>query len=608
MVVIWTGHDVSDDDIDRFVASLALRAPDPAVGVDLDIARAFGSNERSPLPSSDGNLLLSILTDVIATVDGHDLIAPSRSPRSARSPASRSPADWMTVPAGLTGSAAGNGSAMQPGRALVSGPSGYVGGRLVPHLLAAGWDVTAMARSPQRLRDVPWAADVRIVEADVCKPETLARAMEGADVAFYLVHSIGEGGSFEDADREAATNFARAAAAAGVRRIVYLGGLIPAEDDMSPHLRSRAEVGDIFLDGPVDAIVLRAGVVLGSGSASFEMLRYLTERLPVMVVPKWVRSKVQPIAIGDVLHYLVGAAAIAEPLNRAFDIGGPDVLTYERMMREYADVAGLNRRLMLSVPVLSTRLSSLWVGLVTPVPSGLARPLVESLRSTVVCTEHDIARYIPDPPEGPTPFRLAVSQALEQIRDADVATHWSNASVRGAPSDPLPSDPDWAGGDLYVDERSTVVDAAPAQLWRVIEGIGGANGWHSWPLGWTVRGALDRLVGGPGLRRGRRSSTELRLGDAVDWWRVEEIVDGELLRLRAEMRLPGRAWLDLGVSSDDSGATVFRQRAVFAPKGLWGRLYWWSVFPFHGIVFGGMQRNIARAAAAEQGQATTRVT
>jgi uncharacterized protein YbjT (DUF2867 family) len=483
---------------------------------------------------------------------------------------------------------------------LVVGATGYVGGRLVPALLERGWKVSVTVRTANRLRDASWTGDVDVHIADVTRPETLAAPMNGVDVAFYLVHSIGPDG-FEDVDRAAAQNFAAAAERHGVARIVYLGGLAPSDEQLSPHLRSRAEVGEILLSSAVPTIVLRAAVVLGSGSASFEMLRHLTERLPLMIVPRWVDTLVQPIAIADVVHYLVNVAATPHQLNRAFDIGGPDVMTYEAMMRGYADVAGLRNRRMLKLPLLSTRLSSLWVGLVTPVPSDLARPLVESLRNTVVCNEHDIASFVPDPPGGLTPFRVAVAEALRQARDADVATHWSNASIRGAPSDPMPTDPAWARGDLYVDERSTAVDASRAQLWRVIERIGGKQGWHSWPLAWTLRGVLDRLVGGPGLRRGRRSQHELRLGDAVDWWRVEEVIPGELLRLRAEMRLPGRAWLDLGIDSDEQGRTVFRQRALFAPRGLWGRIYWWSLYPFHGLIFGAMQRNIARAAQAALG-------
>ena len=485
---------------------------------------------------------------------------------------------------------------MLRGRALVTGASGYIGGRLVPPLLEAGWTVRAMARTATRLRDAPWAGDVELVVADVTDRAGLSRALQDVDVAYYLVHSIGGQPEFEEQDRVAATTFAECAKAAGVRRIVYLGGLTPEGEELSPHLRSREEVGRILLASGVPTAVLQAAVVIGSGSASFEMLRHLTERLPVMVVPKWVDTKIQPIAIRDVLRYLVGAADLPADVNRELDIGGPDVLTYGDMMRRYARVARLPRRRMLKVPVLSPALSSHWVGLVTPVPGGLARPLVESLRNTVVCREHDIARYVPDPPGGLIGFDEAVRLALVRIRDADVATHWSNASVAGVPSDPLPTDPDWAQGTLYVDERSRRVNAPSAVLWNVIEGIGGTSGWYSWPLAWRVRGTIDRLWGGPGLRRGRRDPHDLQLGDAVDFWRVEEIVDGELLRLRAEMKVPGRAWLDLGIVHDDERGTLFHQRAVFAPKGLLGRAYWWSVWPFHGLVFGGMQRNIARYA------------
>jgi uncharacterized protein YbjT (DUF2867 family) len=488
------------------------------------------------------------------------------------------------------------------GRALVTGASGYIGGRLVPELLRAGWTVRAMARTPTRLRDAPWAGDVEVAVADVTDAEALAGALADVDVAYYLVHSIGGKPEFEEQDRTAALTFAGCAAAAGVRRIVYLGGLTPEGEELSPHLRSREEVGRILLDSGVPTAVLQAAVVIGSGSASFEMLRHLTERLPVMVVPKWVDTRIQPIAIRDVLRYLVGAAHLPDDVNRPFDIGGADVLSYADMMRRYATVAELPRRRMLKVPVLSPTLSSHWVGLITPVPGALARPLVESLRNTVVCREHDIAAYVPDPPTGLIGFDEAVRLALVRIRDADVATHWSNASVAGVPSDPMPTDPGWAQGTLYVDERSRRVDASPDVLWSVIEGIGGTSGWYSWPLAWRVRGWIDQLWGGPGLRRGRRSPYDLQLGDAVDFWRVEDIVDGELLRLRAEMKVPGRAWLDLGIVQDDEDGTLFHQRAVFAPKGLLGRAYWWSVRPFHGLVFGGMQRNIARQAEERDGR------
>lgn len=380
----------------------------------------------------------------------------------------------------------------RPGpRCLVTGATGYIGGRLVPELLEAGHRVRCLARSPAKLRDYPWSGDAEVVRGDVTDAGSVAEALRGIDVAYYLVHALGTGRDFEETDRKAARIFGEQARAAGVSRIVYLGGLTPEgvpEERLSPHLRSRAEVGRILLESGVPTTVLRAAVIIGSGSASFEMLRYLTERLPVMVTPRWVRTRIQPIGVRDVLRTLVGSARMPAEVNRAFDIGGPEVLTYLEMMQRYAAVAGLPRRLILPVPVLTPGLSSHWVGLVTPVPASIARPLTESLRHEVVCREHDIARYVPDPPGRPFGFDEAVSLALQRVRDAQVTTRWSSASVPGAPSDPLPTDPDWAGGSLYTDQRERSVDAPPAALWRVIEGIGGENGWYSFPPAWALRG------------------------------------------------------------------------------------------------------------------------
>ncbi|MCG5212900.1 SDR family oxidoreductase [Streptosporangium sp. KLBMP 9127] len=480
-------------------------------------------------------------------------------------------------------------------RCLVTGATGYIGGRLVPELLAAGHDVRCMVRSPGRLRDLPWAERTEIAQADASDPGQTREALEGIEVAYYLIHTMGTSGDFTEGDRRAAHTFAAAAGQAGVRRIVYLGGLASG-GGTSPHLRSRTEVGEIFLRYGVPAVVLRAAVIIGSGSASFEMLRHLTERLPVMTTPRWVRSRTQPIAIRDVLRYLTGWASVPGVVNRAFDIGGPDVLTYADMMRGYAAEAGLPRRVIIPLPMLTPGLSSLWVGLVTPVPAGIARPLVESLRNEAVCGEHDIAHHIPDPAGGLIGFRRAVSLALMKIKEADVATRWSSASTPGAPSDPLPTDPGWAGGSLYIDKRSRPVEADPDALWQIIEGIGGERGWYSLPVAWWTRGFLDRLAGGVGLRRGRRDADRLRVGDSVDFWRVEEVVPGRLLRLRAEMRLPGLAWLELGVVHA-YGRTVYTQRAIFHPRGLLGHLYWRALSPFHGLIFGQIPIQVARAAA-----------
>ncbi|TFV85701.1 SDR family oxidoreductase [Blastococcus sp. CT_GayMR16] len=480
---------------------------------------------------------------------------------------------------------------------LVTGATGYIGGRLVPELLAAGHRVRVMTRSPDRLRDHPWAGQVEIVRADAADADQVATACAGADVVYYLVHALGSGPEFEETDRRTAEVMARAVGKAGIGRLVYLGALVPEEEELSPHLRSRTEVADILLGSGVPTVVLRAAVVLGSGSASFEMLRYLTERLPVMVTPRWVHSRIQPIAVRDVLRYLVGCATLPGSVHRAFDIGGPDQMNYAEMMQRYAAVAELPRRRILPVPLFSPSLSSHWVGLITPVPAGIARPLVESLRNTVVCREHDIAEYVPDPPEGLLGFDEAVRLAVQRVRDSAVTTRWASASVPGAPSDPLPTDPDWAGGTLYVDERTRTTTASAEEVWRVVEGIGGENGWYSFPLAWRVRGWMDRWVGGVGLRRGRRDPNRLFVGDALDFWRVEAREDGRLLRLRAEMRVPGLAWLEFHVEHDGvDGGTVLRQRATFAPHGLAGHLYWWAVAAFHGIVFGGMIRGLTRAA------------
>ncbi|MBP0461956.1 SDR family oxidoreductase [Streptomyces montanisoli] len=486
----------------------------------------------------------------------------------------------------------------------VTGATGYIGGRLVPELLAAGYEVRCLVRTPEKLRDHPWAGDVEVVKGDVTHEVGVAAAMEGVDIAYYLVHALGSGKGFEATDRDAARIFGRSARGAGVRRLVYLGGLTPAgvpERELSPHLRSRAEIGHILLASGVPAAVLRAAVIIGSGSASFEMLRYLTERLPVMVTPSWISTRIQPVAVRDVLRYLVGAAALPADVSRTFDIGGPDVVTYREMMRRYARIARLPRRLIVALPVLTPRLSSLWVGLVTPVPAGLARPLTESLRHEVVCAEHDIVRYVPDPPGHPYGLDRAVGLALRRVRQGRVSTRWSSASLPGAPSDPLPTDPDWAGGSLYTDAREGTVMASRAALWRVIEGIGGVHGWYSMPMAWAARGWLDRFAGGVGLRRGRRDTERLRVGDSLDFWRVEEIERGRLLRLRAEMRMPGLAWLEMRADTDADGRTVYRQLALFRPLGLLGQAYWWSVYPFHALIFGAMIRNIAAAAEAEEG-------
>jgi uncharacterized protein YbjT (DUF2867 family) len=484
-------------------------------------------------------------------------------------------------------------------RILVTGASGYIGGRLVPRLLDDGHEVRVAVRTPLRIRDYPWAKDVEIVTADLTNAEQVRDAVVGIDVLYYLVHAMGTSGDFESAESLAATTVADAASAAGVGRIVYLGGLHP-EGTLSPHLRSRAEVGRILMESGVPTAALQAGVVIGSGSASFEMIRHLTEVLPYMPAPKWVRNFIQPIAVRDVLHYLIGAATLAPEVNRTFDIGGPDVLRYGQMMNGYALEAGLKQRPIASLPVLTPWLASQWVNLVTPIPRALAVPIIASLQYDCVVSEHDIDDVIPRPEGGLTGYRRAVRLALGKMREGEVETSWQNSSVFGAPSDPLPSDPEWAGHTVFTDLREKNSTATPAELWKVVEGIGGDNGWYSFPLAWAARGWMDKLVGGVGLRRGRRNATTLHTGEALDFWRVEQLDRGRFLRLRAEMKVPGQAWLELTVTPDGAGSK-YRQRAVFFPRGLGGRLYWLAILPFHGVIFAGMANNITLTAELTEG-------
>lgn len=480
-------------------------------------------------------------------------------------------------------------------RVLVTGATGYVGGRLVTRLVAEGFEVRVMARDPERLRDYPWREQVEIVTADALDRVSLDKALADVNVAYYLLHSLSEHAGFETIEDQMAQNFADAAKSAGLEKIIYLGGIASPTLELSPHLTSRAKTGELLASTGVTTIELRAAVIIGSGSASFEMLRYLTERLPVMVTPRWLNNLVQPIAIRDVLHYLIAAARYQGPGFIA-DIGGPDIMTYQEMMQRYAKVAKLRKRLIVTVPVLTPRLSSHWVSLVTPVPRRLALPLVDSLVNEVVVDPAiDVRQHLSAPAEGLTGFDRAVELARERVRNQEVETRWSSASVPGAPSNPLPTDPEWSGGSLYVDLRERKTTASTEALWRVIEGIGGSNGWYSTLFLWEIRGLIDRIIGGVGLRRGRRDPNHLYVGESVDFWRVERRDPPHLLRLRAEMRLPGLAWLELMVG-EENGSVVYRQRATYRPVGLLGHAYWWAVAPFHGVVFGSMCRNITRAA------------
>jgi uncharacterized protein YbjT (DUF2867 family) len=468
---------------------------------------------------------------------------------------------------------------------LVTGASGYVGGRLVPDLLAAGLRLRCLARTPAKLSAVPWQAQVEVVAGTVAGD--LTEAMRDVDIAVYLVHSIGASPDWQAREVHDADNFAAAAATAGVKRILYLGGLGRAEDQLSPHLRSRQSVGARLAAHGVEVIELRAGVVLGSGSASFEMLRYLVDVLPVMITPRWVGTKCQPIAIADVVAYLRAAVFAAPQIHGIFEIGGPDVLTYAELMQAYADAASLPRRRLIPVPFLTPRLSAHWVGLVTPVPATLATELVESLVNEVTLLDDRASRTFT---VNPMSVREALDRALLGSSRGEVPSHFTDADF--GPFQPVTTDPTWAGGTVLRDRRELLLQIPAPDLFAAVCRIGGVRGWYGGTFLWRVRGALDLVAGGPGLRRGRRDQNELRPGEPLDFWRVEEIVGNQRLRLRAEMLLPGAAWLTFEVTPTAAGSRII-QIAEFRPHGLLGRLYWFGVAPFHRLVFPALLNGIA---------------
>jgi uncharacterized protein YbjT (DUF2867 family) len=477
---------------------------------------------------------------------------------------------------------------------LVTGATGYVGGRFLPLLVKEGWRVRCLARHPERLVSrVP--AGVEVVAGDVLAAESLTSAMQGVEAAYYLVHSMGATGDFVEQDRLAADNFAAAARVAGVRRIIYLGGLGEDSAELSAHLRSRHEVGERLRAHGVPVIELRASIVIGSGSLSFEMIRALVERLPVMVTPRWVQVTAQPIAIGDVLDYLLAALTveIGDRGDRSviIEIGGPDQVSYGELMHEYARQRGL-RRWMIPVPLLTPHLSSLWLGLVTPLYARVGRKLIDSLRHPTVIRDDSAKRLSSVRPVG---VREAIASALRNEDSRFAQTRWSDAlSAAGEP-------PRWGGarfGNRLVDSRSMLVAAAPSSVFVAVERIGGASGWYYANWLWVLRGWLDLLLGGVGMRRGRREPQRVLVGDALDCWRVELIEPGRRLRLAAEMKLPGRAWLEFEVTPAGDG-TELRQTATFDPLGLLGLAYWYAVWPLHQLVFAGMLSGIAQEAARD---------
>ena len=469
-------------------------------------------------------------------------------------------------------------------------------------LLERGYRVRCLLRTPAKVASAPWSDQVEIVRGDI--GGDLTEALAGVAAAYYLVHSIGSAADWAEHDRVVAANFRDAAAVAGVRRIVYLGGLGDrSANRLSEHLASRQEVGAELARGTVPVVELRAAVVIGSGSASFEMLRYLVEVLPAMVTPRWVDTRCQPVAVRDVLHYLAESLT-ADVAGRVLDVGGPEVLTYRQMMARYAEEAGLKKRLIVRVPFLTPGLSSRWIGLVTPIPPSLARPLIESLVNDVVVTGEAAADAMPTEQ---LPYREAVKLALGRSQTGDVPTSWARAELGGRPpAEPQPTDPAWAGGTVQLDRRIRQVAATPDELYDVVCSIGGRRGWYTGERLWSIRGALDTLIGGVGMRRGRLHPSRLSIGDPLDFWRVEALEPGHLVRLRAEMRLPGEAWLEWQIDPDAAGAVV-TQTARFHPRGLLGRLYWLGVAPFHRFIFPGLLAGIAADAAGRHadGERTT---
>ena len=479
---------------------------------------------------------------------------------------------------------------------LVTGATGYVGGRLIPDLLDKGYRVRAMARSLAKLGCRPWAQHphVTLVEGDVLDVVSLTKAAKGCWAAYYLVHSmIAQKEKYAEADRKAAHNMVAAAAATGLERIIYLGGLAQARHgSLSQHLQSRIEVAKILQSGPVPTTDLRAPMILGSGSASFEILRYLVERLPVMITPRWVFSRNQPITIRNVLGYLAGCLETEETAGKTFDIGGPDVLTYRDVLEIYAQEAGLGRRLIIPVPVLTPTLSAYWIHLISPVPTSIALPLTQGLTSDAVCTENSIQDIIP---QKLLKCGEAITLALDRIKQARVDTCWMDSGQLMEPEWAHCGDAEWAGGAIMNCGYRATLKASAADVWRPVSRIGGTTGWYFGNLLWRLRGILDRLVGGVGLRRGRRHPTEIGVGDALDFWRVLEVETLKRLLLTAEMKTPGEALLEFKITPCGNDQVELQMHSRFLPKGISGILYWYGLYPFHQWIFFGMLKAIAKS-------------
>lgn len=470
-------------------------------------------------------------------------------------------------------------------RHLVFGASGYIGSYLVPALVERGIPVRAVARNRDVLEGRAWQG-VDIRAADALDPSSLEGVFDGVEVVYYLVHSMGGGPGFEERDRLAAEAVGAAAARAGVKRIMYLGGLQPP-GELSAHLTSRRETGEVLRASGVHVTELRAGIIVGPGSAAFEMIRDLTYHLPVMITPRWVRSKTQPIALDDLLAYLIELASMPAAAGRTYDVGGPETLTYGQLIHQFAQAAGLRKRLLVPVPVLTPRLSSYWLDLVTAVPSSVARPLIDGLKHDLVASERSIRTLVPRDLQT---YRQSVTAALARERAEPLLARWAEGSFALRGSDPSISY--YSKGAI----TRTPARASAEEVWDSVRRIGGNTGYYYLDSLWKVRGVMDRLVGGVGMRRGRRHPTDIRVGDAIDFWRVANIEPGRRLTLVAEMRLPGRAVLEFEVRPLGESASELITTARFHPAGAPGLLYWYSVWPFHGFIFNGMPRNMVRRA------------
>lgn len=485
------------------------------------------------------------------------------------------------------------------GRILVAGATGYVGGRLVPLLLGRGCTVRALARNVKKVRSRPWGghANLEVHQGNMHDLASVRQALEGIDTVYYLVHSMEEGNDdFSDADRRAAYNLVQALKGGAVKRVIYLSGLMPDDPDLSAHLRSRGEVAEILSLSTVPVTTLRAAQLVGAGSASFEIIRWLVDRLPVMITPKWTYVRTQPISITDTLGYLTGVLEHPETAGETYDIGGPEILTYAELFQVYAEAAGLRKRILIPLPWVSLGLSARWISLVTPIPGALIRPLIAGMRNEVICRDNRIRSIIP---QKLTPISVAMARALGHLREQSVQSSWFDAGLPAVPEWVVQGDAQFARSAVYNDAYSVSLAATPAEVWEPIAHIGGSTGWYSKNALWRLRGLMDKLIGGPGIQRGRRSAEQLYVGDGLDFWRVLDIEAEKRLLLFTEMRLPGEGLLSLrinspGVLADENGHGVELLLSLyFRPQGIPGRAYWYAVSPFHRLVFMGMLRSIA---------------